>query len=102
MSQYRAIVVRIECGTGTETDTMNGRGESRAHIQLNEPVTAWLLQTPKMNTGGKTTSLTNNTGKTEYPHIEGWNLILLAHPANRLIPNESNIPKKTWNSEISS
>lgn len=40
MSQYRAVVVRIECGTGTETDTMNGRGESRAHIQLNEPVTA--------------------------------------------------------------
>lgn len=32
MLQYRVIVVRIECGTGTETDTMNGGGESRAQI----------------------------------------------------------------------
>lgn len=39
MLQYRAVVLRIECGTGTETDTMNGRGESRAHISLNEPAT---------------------------------------------------------------
>lgn len=30
MSQYRVVVVRIECGT--ETDTKNGGGESRAQI----------------------------------------------------------------------
>lgn len=40
MLQNRAVVVRIESGTRTETDTMNGKGESRVHIQLNEPATS--------------------------------------------------------------
>ena len=35
-----------------------------------------------MNTGGKKILLTNNTGTTEYPHIESWDLILLSHPAS--------------------